>query len=405
MRLASPGALARCRLTATILAAALTACSADDLSSDPGPITGPPPAAAAASTTTQPSEVGVKPQTDVELDLVLVVEAAEPIALVQRPGTTSLFLAQKGGQVLNLSTEEVVLDLSGVISQGSEQGLLGIAFSPDGSSLLTNTTDVDGATRIDRYAMEQNGPDVGSKVELLSIPQPYGNHNGGHLVFGPDDYLYVGMGDGGSGGDPEGNGQNPATLLGSILRIAPTEFGYTIPPDNPFADGGSGAPEVLLWGLRNPWRFSFDSANGDLWIGDVGQNRLEEITVIRNGTNLTEGANLGWNAFEANESFEGGSETLDYVEPFASYGHDNGRCSVTGGVVYRGSGISELVGAYIFGDFCSGEILAIDATGSGQIVPLDIGKVNQLTSFAIDQAGEMYVLSLAGGVYQIVPRR
>ncbi|MFT7476088.1 MAG: glucose/arabinose dehydrogenase [Verrucomicrobiales bacterium] len=267
--------------------------------------------------------------------------------------------------------------------------------------LFINVTDRGGDTVISRFAMVDSVADVESEEVLLTIPQPRANHNGGQLAFGPDGYLYIGMGDGGGGGDPGDHGQNPKTLLGSILRIdVDTAEGYIIPPDNPFSDGE--APEVFVWGIRNAWRFGFDSVTGDLWIGDVGQDRFEEVTVLRAAEGSGNGANLGWNEAEGAEPYRGGTIPDDHVGPVIAYGHASDRCSITGGEVYRGDDIAELKGTYIYGDFCTGEVFGFRVDESTEPARLDLRAVSLLSSFGLDAAGEIYALSGSGGVFRIV---
>jgi glucose/arabinose dehydrogenase len=223
------------------------------------------------------------------------------------------------------------------------------------------------------------------------VAQPFGNHNGGHLAFGPDGYLYISLGDGGSAGDPMENGQNPNTLLGTILRID-VDGGdpYAIPADNPFANGGEGAPEVWAYGLRNVWRFSFDSLTGEMYMGDVGQNRWEEINVQPAGEG---GQNYGWNVFEATHPYSGGAAPADAVMPVTEYQHINGHCSVTGGYVYRGENIPTLQGAYLYGDFCSGQIWSAyrDESDTWQAAPL-VDTPYTISSFGQGEAGELYLV-------------
>lgn len=342
---------------------------------------------------------------DIELGLEVVASLTSPIAFATRPGTTDIFIAEQRGRIVRLPNggadgAGTTLDIRGTVSLGNEQGLLGLAFSPDGGRLYTNHTNTAGSTVITRYTMSGTAA-TGAEV-LLTIGQAFGNHNGGQMAFGPDGYLYIGMGDEGSGGDPNGNGQNPNTLHGSILRIDVSgASGYTIPADNPFADGG-GAPEVFIWGIRNAWRFGFDSANGDLWIADVGQDRVEEVTVLRSGT--ASGANLGWNLIEGNESFRGSPAPAGHIGPTITYAHGSGRCSITGGEVYRGSEIAGLAGTYLYGDFCTGEVFGFRVNNQTGPQRLDLQSVDQLTSFGVDLAGEIYVLSRSGGVFKLTER-
>ena len=359
------------------------------------------------TTTTTTTAAPVEPLESLDLDIQRIAVLSSPVDLAFRPGTNDLFIVEQRGRIVrlpngNAEDADTTLDIRGQVSLGNEQGLLGLAFSPDGSDLFINFTDGAGATNIARYDMAGDTADQSSVEIVLNIPQPAANHNGGQLAFGPDGFLYIGTGDGGGGGDPFANGQNPNTLLGSILRIDVSgASGYTVPSNNPFV-GGGGAPEVFSWGIRNAWRFGFDSANGDLWIGDVGQDRFEEVTVLRAGSGGGNGANLGWNATEGAESFRGGATPAGHVPPIVTYGHANGRCSITGGQVYRGSAIPSLSGVYLYGDFCSGEVFGFQAEGSDRAIRLNIPVVSQLTSFGLDANGEAYVLSRAGGVFRIV---
>jgi glucose/arabinose dehydrogenase len=237
------------------------------------------------------------------------------------------------------------------------------------------------------------------------VSQPFPNHNGGDIEFGPDGFLYVALGDGGSGGDPEGNGQDTSALLGKVLRLDPTpdEGGYAIPPDNPFADGEGGAPEVWLYGVRNPWRFTFDSATGDLWVADVGQDAFEEINLLlaTGGFDAGKGDNLGWNEMEATHSFEGGDNPPGAVLPIFEYGRDDG-CSITGGYLYRGEDIPGLSGVYLFADYCSPGIRGLQMDG-GTVIDertWDL-PVEQLQSFGQGDDGEVYLLLASGPVLKL----
>ncbi|MFV2040075.1 MAG: sorbosone dehydrogenase family protein, partial [Acidimicrobiales bacterium] len=299
-----------------------------------------------------------------------------------------------------------LMDIGDQISDGSETGLLGLAFSPDGGLLYLSYSDKSGDNNIVEFAMDGDSPDLETRRTVLTIDQPQPNHNGGDIAFGPDDLLYVALGDGGGGGDPFANGQDTSTLLGSILRIDPGADPYSIPSDNPFADGG-GAPEIFLYGVRNPWRISFDRATGDLWIGDVGQDAVEEIDVLYASEGGGRGANLGWSRVEGTLPFNAtGPPAENYVPPVYEYFQDEG-CSVTGGHVYRGASLPSLFGSYIFADFCSGRIWGL-ASNEGQAVlgrfdlGLDIGS-DGLASFGEGPDGEIYVLSFGGRVFRIDP--
>jgi glucose/arabinose dehydrogenase len=334
---------------------------------------------------------------------VRVASVQQPVALAIRTEDDNLYVAQKTGQVVAVRpggfVGQPVLDLSAQVSQGFEQGLLGLAFSPDGAFLYVNYTDVDGDTHVTEFSVADNGIDPGTERDVLVIDQPFPNHNGGQLTFGPDGFLYVGLGDGGSAGDPMDNAQNLDSLLGKILRIDPRPTDgtpYGIPTNNPFVGDEGARPEVWAYGLRNPWRFSFDRLNGDLWIADVGQDRIEEIDVQRTAIG---GQNYGWDGYEGTLVYE---EPLpdDVEEPVHEYGPELGS-SVIGGFVYRGSQIPALQGAYVFGDFYNPDLRAlVPAEGGFQEEPLGL-TVPSLSAFGEDAAGELYALSLSGQVYRL----
>lgn len=289
-----------------------------------------------------------------------------------------------------------------VESGPTEAGLLGIALHP---RFAKNRTLYLSYTRrgaplvsvIARYTTTADGKhlDPGSAQTLLELAQPYGNHNGGGIAFGPDGYLYAGFGDGGAAGDPHGNGQNTGTLLGKLLRID-VDHGtpYAIPPDNPFSQGG-GRAEIYAWGLRNPWRWSFDRQSGQLWAGDVGQNRWEEIDIIRKG------GNYGWSVREGRHCFRDREcDTKGLLDPVAEYSHDQG-CSVTGGYVYRGSRVAALQGRYLYADYCSGKVWSLDAAHPERGSTLLLESGLKVSSFAEGEDGELYLLDLdGGGIYR-----
>lgn len=348
--------------------------------------------------------------------LTPVVSLPDPIALAARPGTGSergdLYVATRGGQVWLLGADDdeppvMVLDITGLTTTGCENGMLGIVFSPDGSNLYVHYTDLGGDNQIVEYPMSGHWVRGEEGRTVLSVDQPFCNHNGGHITFGPDGYLWVGFGDGGGANDQFGHGQNLDSLLATMVRIDPEatgEAGYSIPGDNPFADGG-GRPEIWVYGARNPWRFSFDRATDDLWIADVGQNEWEEIHVLWAADGWAPGANLGWPLFEGDERFSGTATPDDLVLPIHVYHHDEG-CSITGGHVYRGSAIPDLVGTYVFGDFCAGRLwgLTTDDQGVAARVELEISvPPATLVSFGEDAAGEIYVLSFDDTVYRLEP--
>ena len=363
-------------------------------------------AALVASCSSDASRTPGEPHlADARIRLVPVAELEQPVAMAVRPGDRALYVAEKVGRVVVLSAgldPRVVLDLTHRVSLGGEQGLLGLAFAPSGRYLYVDFTDTSGDTHVSEFAFDDDGADLASERQVLFVEQPFSNHNGGALAFGPDGYLYVALGDGGSAGDPMGNAQSLSTLLGKLLRISPRPSKgepYSIPPDNPFVGQAGARPEIWDYGLRNPWRFSFDTATGDLWIGDVGQSAWEEIDLEPAGS--PGGSNFGWDRLEGTHPFEG-TAVPGSIPPIFEYEHGDGSCAVTGGYVYRGEQIPDLVGAYVFGDYCLGVL--------GAFVPLDgratqvraLGpRVDALASFGQDARGELYVLSLAGTVFEI----
>jgi glucose/arabinose dehydrogenase len=341
----------------------------------------------------------------VRVDAQVVASGFDAPLQVTNAGDSSgrLFVVEQDGLIWVLHGRRVIeppfLDISEKTEGTGEQGLLGLAFHPAFESngrFFINYTDNEGDTVVAEYRARPGADraDAGSERVLLTIDQPYPNHNGGGLAFGPDDYLYIATGDGGSGGDPMGNGQSLSTLLGKLLRIdvdaRTRDLPYGIPSDNPFANR-DGRDEIWAYGLRNPWRFSFD---GDtLWIGDVGQSAMEEID--RAPASMA-GINYGWNLVEGTSCFEiDPCNEKDLWPPVATYGHDQG-CSVTGGYVYRGRMHPELTGGYFFSDYCSGLIWAMPAEGRGRaVVVADTGRF--ISSFGEDEAGEIYLTDLNSG--------
>ncbi len=321
-------------------------------------------------------------------------------------GSGRLFVVEQPGRIRIVTQGRLLapsfLDITNRVRHAGEQGLLGLAFHPEyrrnGRFFVNYVRRSDGVTVIAEFRVSSN-PDVAQTDEkqLLIVAQPYPNHKGGMVEFGPDGFLYIGLGDGGSAGDPGNRGQNRNELLGKLLRIdADRGTPYAIPNDNPFAAGG-GRPEIFAYGLRNPWRFSFDRQTGELWVADVGQNEWEEIDIVKRG------GNYGWRVMEGTHCFlpRDGCARDGLIPPVAEYGHDRGRCSITGGYVYRGSRLPALRGAYVFGDFCSGEIFAL-AEGRQQLLL----KTNlEIASFGQDPDGELYVVGHGGTVHRIVEAR
>ena len=377
------------------------------------------PAPGTAVDTPKPADPGPDPATtrpdgdmfaaDVTLQAVLTLD--EPLDMAVAPGDDLVWMAERAGRVSRVDLErgemvETILDISAETEAAGERGLLGIAVTD--RWLYANFTDLAGNTRVDAFERDGNGLS-GRRRTILFQAQPFSNHNGGDLAIGPDGFLYVAFGDGGSGGDPLDAGQDPTTWLGAVLRIEPTpeaDEPYAVPADNPFAAGqdGPARPEIFLTGVRNPWRFSFDRATGDLWIADVGQDAYEEVTVLlaANGGGL--GANLGWRLREGLHRFTG-DEPPDHADPVWEYSQDDG-CSVTGGYVYRGSAIEDLYGAYVFGDYCTSRLWALQIS-TGEVEFRELGAEvfgGSLASFGEDADGELYALSLNGTVARIVPR-
>ncbi len=337
------------------------------------------------------------------------------VGLYQAPGDgTAWYAVKQTGQVVRFANDpaassvDTFVDIADQVDYGGEKGLLGMAFHPgfagNGFVYLSYTAaPVSGLeSRISRFTLNRatGTLDPASEQTLLTVAQPFSNHNGGQIAFGPDGLLYIGLGDGGSGGDPQGNGQNTATLLGSMLRVdvGDGSAGYTIPAGNPFSSGG-GAPEVYAYGLRNPWRWSFDRLTGELWLGDVGQTDYEEVDVI------TAGGNYGWNRMEGGHCYPSGSlcDPTGMTLPVAEYDHTQG-IAVTGGYVYRGTGVPALVGHYLYADYGSGKIWSLADDGAGGYrVTEQLDTALNIASFAEDTDGELYVLHLGGTIHKVAP--
>jgi glucose/arabinose dehydrogenase len=348
------------------------------------------------------------------LKLTQVDDTEGVIAMTARPGSRTLHLAEQRGVVWALRGKErgarPVIDLTDRVNQdGGERGLLGLTFSPDGAQLYVHYSDTEGNTQVDRYTMRAGRADPSTRASILQVEQPQPNHNGGELVFGPDGYLYLGLGDGGGGGDSGdghaegGNGQSLETLLGKILRIDPSgASGYTVPADNPFVGDADAKPEIWSYGLRNPWRFSFDRETGDLWIGDVGQNAYEEIdrVLATAGRDAGKGVNFGWNRLEGDHSYRG-SAPEDAAPPVYEISHDTGACAVVGGYVYRGTKIPGLVGHYLFSDNCDGTIRLLVADGNGFAMRESGLAADGVASFGQANDGTLYVASMTDGVFRV----
>ena len=324
-----------------------------------------------------------------------------------------LYVVEQGGRIRVIRNGALspvpFLDISDRIRSGGERGLLGLAFHPrfaQNRRLFVNYTDRQGDTHLAEFrATDADTADPGSERTLLTVDQPFANHNGGGLRFGPDGFLYAGLGDGGSGGDPLGNGQRLSTLLGKMLRLD-VDGGtpYAIPADNPFRGTADARAEIWAYGLRNPFRFAFDRANGDLYIGDVGQSAREEVDVglaSRHG-----GENYGWNVMEGTRCYSPASncDRTNLVLPVYEYGHDQG-CSITGGVVYRGCKMPELSGSFFFSDYCTGFIRSL-TYANGQLGPVrdwPVSGISSVSAFGTDADGEVYVVDYGGSVFRLQP--
>lgn len=356
----------------------------------------------------------------INLGLSEVVTGLSNPLLVTHAGDGSgrLFIVEQTGRIRIVKDGALLatpfIDLSKSVTRGGEQGLLGLAFHPSyeaNDKLYLSYTDLNGTSVIREYLASSNPDrvDGSSGRTLLRVRQPYENHNGGHIAFGPDGLLYIGLGDGGSGGDPGNRAQSRGTLLGKILRIDVNRrtgsLQYGIPSTNPYV-GRTGLDQIWAYGLRNPWRFSFDRATGDLWIADVGQGSWEEVNraLASNGRNAGRGVNYGWRVMEGAHCYRprtGCSRTGKSL-PLTEYAHARGRCSVTGGHVYRGAAYKDLVGAYFFGEYCTGEIWFVDRGASRGVTPtraMDTGA--SISSFGEDEAGELYVVDHGGTVYRV----
>ena len=340
-----------------------------------------------------------------------------PLFLTAPPADNNrLFIVEKTGRIRIVRNGSVLpvpfLDLSGKVSNGSEQGLLGLAFHPGYAAngrFVVNYTNSSGDTRITVFRVSAN-PDVAdaaSEQIILAVDQPYSNHNGGMVAFGPDGKLYIGMGDGGSGGDPQGNGQNRGVLLGKVLRLEVSGSGLaSVPGDNPFVGQAGVRPEIWSYGVRNPWRFSFDRFTHDLYIGDVGQNAREEIDASTDVSQFGRGLNYGWNRMEGATCYDppGSCDQNGLTRPVVDYPHSQG-CSVTGGYVYRGAAITALQGLYFYADYCEGWVRSFRLSGTRVSEETDWAALRpggQITSFGEDARGELYLMTSGGKVFRIV---
>lgn len=366
--------------------------------------TATPPITAAPTATTLPPPPTAAPVVGNPVVASEVIASVDsPVDLGIRPGDDRLYLLEQAGRVVRVGASggepEVIADLTDRVGAGGERGLLGIAFSADATRVWLNYSAENGDNVIAEYPVDGDGGiDVDAERVLLRFGDPYPNHNGGDLLVGTDGMLYIAVGDGGSGGDPERRASDPASLFGKILRIDPNptaDAEYGVPPDNPFGN------EVWALGLRNPWKFTIDEATGELWVADVGQNAFEEINVVPADGAVTagRGANFGWSAYEANGRYNDDvADPGDLIFPVFVYDHSQG-CSISGGEVYRGTAIAELAPAYVYSDYCSGTLWALDAAGGRT---LTLGQFDGVTAVRTGPDRELYVLEAGGDVHRLI---
>jgi glucose/arabinose dehydrogenase len=392
---------------AGVATVATTTVSSADTS---GPGTDAPTTTAASTTTStaasttsttplQPFSVGFTP---------FLTGVSQPVDMVWKVGDTTLYLVEQNGKVVPVrdgTAGAPVLDISDELIDSGEQGLLGFAFHPTQPFAYADYIDLQGNTVIAEFPVASNGTiDRAKERKVLGIPQPYPNHNGGKLLFDTNGNLYVGMGDGGAAGDPERRAQNVGELLGKILRINPLVSGsaaYTIPADNPFVGKAGAREEIYSMGVRNPWRFTLDRVNGDLWIADVGQNLWEEVDHVAAADGAGKGANFGWSAFEGSHPFNTDQHADGAITPVWEYAHGDDGCSISGGQVYRGSVMPSLAGWFVVSDYCSGKVWAVHPDGT----VVQLGKVASVSAVADGPDGSLYVLTYTdNAVLRIDPK-
>jgi glucose/arabinose dehydrogenase len=403
-------------VTLAVLGLVAAGCTSHDSSSHASSTTASRATSSSSAATT--TTTGATDLAAVNIKLTKLAELQRPTAMAIRTGDPALYVVEKVGRIRALRNGTLdpkpVLDITSLVgSSSNEQGLLGLAFSPDGSKLYVDYTNRNGDTRVDEFAVGADGSvNAASRRQVLAQPQPEVNHNGGQLAFGPDGMLYIGLGDGGAAGDQGpghvagGNGQSLGTWLGKILRIDPTPSGgqpYTVPADNPFVGTAGARPEIWAYGLRNPWRFSWDTATGDLWIGDVGQDAWEEVDLATKASGAGRGVNYGWSVWEGTHRYRNG-DAPNAVMPVFDYSHDGGNCAVTGGFVYRGTKIPALRGGYLFADYCGGTLRTLAAKDGkvvqDRVLPVRASGIN---TFGQDASGELYVGTDGGDVFRVDP--
>jgi len=425
-RRAGPARFALTALAVSLLSACTTTSASPTLGLLPTAtptisLAGSPPSSAtasasAASTIAPSAGPFVAANVQIVPEVLAKVDGSALAIAAPDDGSGRLFVATQEGRIWSVGPGPardlaLMLDISKRLSTGGERGLLGLGLHPGFPTdprAYVDYTDPDGNTVVAAFSLDTADPsrfDPASEHVLLRQQQPFPNHNGGGVAFGPDGDLYIGLGDGGSGGDPNGNGQNLGTFLAKLLRIDVDHpyrgQAYAVPSDNPFVSRTGAKPEIWLYGVRNPFRFSFDRATGDLWIGDVGQDKWEEVDVVRRSE--PGGDDLGWNVMEGNHCYKPADscDTTGLTRPVSEYGHDQG-CAVIGGNVYRGSAYPALVGGYLFTDSCSGTVWAIPASATSLVQPVPVGQVaGSPAGFGEDAAGELYIASLDGTIWRV----
>ncbi len=424
----------RLALLALLVAGVLfvAACSDSTGSTSTGPSTEPTTASTVPDTTAPgPSTVdttaattapGTAPASAPATTVPLTADAVaftpfvngltKPVDITFRDGDPTLYVVQQNGRIIPVrdgAAGDPVLDISGAISTRGEQGLLGMAFHPSKPLAYVDSTNSAGDTVIAEFAVGADGTfDTASQRTVLVVDQPYANHNGGKVVFGADGYLYIGLGDGGSANDPQRHALDLNSFLGKILRIDPVASNtgpYTVPADNPFVGNSSAKPEIWSYGLRNPWRFDFDTETGDLWIADVGQNQWEEVDLSTAADGGGKGINFGWSAFEGTHRFNTDQSDAGVQAPIWEYAHGDDGCSVSGGTVYRGDAIASLVGWYVVADYCSGKVWALQAgAGNALAANVPLGVVASPSAVVRGPDGELFVLAHGeGAIVAITP--
>jgi glucose/arabinose dehydrogenase len=417
--------MSRSTVLAFVTVLVAVACGADDEVTSNSSFAVTPPSTSASTTTAAtvvpapvasptdaPTTTTIGPLADPSVTLFEIGTFDQPVEVAHRPGDARLYVVEQPGRVRAVDevSDDVVLDITDLTDASGEQGLLGLAFHPTDPLAYVYFTDNDGDTVVAEFGVDGTGRlDRDAFREVLTVEQPYANHNGGELAFGPDQLLYIGLGDGGSGGDPQRYALNLGSRLGKILRIDPRTAGdqpFSVPADNPFLRDASADPAIWSYGLRNPWRFSFDAETGDLWIADVGQGDFEEINRAPAVDRADAGraANFGWSAFEGFERFNADQPADGAVAPVFVYDHSDGRCSVSGGAVARPTAASALAGWYVFGDYCSGEIWALDPASPVEAPRVvEIASLPGLAVIAEGPRRELYAVSNAGVIARLDP--